>query len=420
MNKNIVLIKEIILRNKKIIENYFFMTLLIFLNATFSLLLYPYLIRTLGASSYGIYIFITTVVNYFIVFISFGFDLLGTRKIALHKDSIEQKSDIVSSIFSVKIALFLFSSIIAVCIYLVSPLLQNHKWIYITCFLNTLTNILFPIWYFQGIQKMKVVTLTQLTFKLLTLPFIFYFIKKPNDLLLFSTITNLSILFSSIFAFAYLLIVEKISLKIVSFKKIRDYIKEAFYFFSSIFLTALHSYTLNLIIGLRWGMTDLAIYDLATKIVQIPTMLVASINDALFPRMVANFNVQSLKKIIKIERIIGITVVALIITFGKLAVNLLGNEGMYIAYPIAIILSFRLYATLQVACYTSLTLIPNHLDSYILKDLLIVTLELFICLAIGFALSNSIFIIPISMTLIVFFEIVYLKYITNKKVFNKQ
>ena len=420
MNKNIELIKEIILRNKKIIENYFFMTLLIFLNATFSLLLYPYLIRTLGASSYGIYIFITMVINYFIVFISFGFDLLGTRKIALHKDSIEQKSDIVSSIFSVKIALFLFSSIIAICIYLVSPLLQNHKWIYITCFLNTLTNILFPIWYFQGIQKMKVVTLTQLTFKLLTLPFIFYFIKKPNDLLLFSTITNLSILFSSIFAFAYLLIVEKISLKIVSFKKIRDYIKEAFYFFSSIFLTALHSYTLNLIIGLRWGMTDLAIYDLATKIVQIPTMLVASINDALFPRMVANFNVQSLKKIIKIERIIGITVVALIITFGKLAVNLLGSEGMYMAYPIAIILSFRLYATLQVACYTSLTLIPNHLDSYILKDLLIVTLELFICLAIGFALSNSIFIIPISMTLIVFFEIVYLKYITNKKVFNKQ
>lgn len=413
-------IKRIFIGNKKIIENYFFMTLLIFLNATFSLLLYPYLIRTLGSSSYGIYIFITTVVNYFIVFISFGFDLLGTRKIALHKDSIEQKSDIVSSIFSVKIALFLFSSIIAVCIYLVSPLLQNHKWIYITCFLNTLTNILFPIWYFQGIQKMKVVTLIQLTFKLLTLPFIFYFIKKPNDLLLFSTITNLSILFSSIFAFAYLLIVEKISLKIVSLKKIREYIKDVFYFFSSIFLTALHSYTLNLIIGLRWGMTDLAIYDLATKIVQIPTMLVASINDALFPRMVANFNVQSLKKIIKIERIIGITVIVVIITFGKLAVNLLGNEGMYMAYPIAIILSFRLYATLQVACYTSLTLIPNHLDSYILKDLLIVTLELFICLTVGFTLSNSIFIIPISMTLIVFFETAYLKYITNKKVFNKQ
>lgn len=235
MNKNIELIKEIILRNKKIIENYFFMTLLIFLNATFSLLLYPYLIRTLGASSYGIYIFITTVINYFIVFISFGFDLLGTRKIALHKDSIEQKSDIVSSIFSVKIALFLFSSIIAICIYLVSPLLQNHKWIYITCFLNTLTNILFPIWYFQGIQKMKVVTLTQLTFKLLTLPFIFYFIKKPNDLLLFSTITNLSILFSSIFAFAYLLIVEKISLKIVSLKKNKKIYKRSILFFFKYF-----------------------------------------------------------------------------------------------------------------------------------------------------------------------------------------
>ena len=105
---------------------------------------------------------------------------------------------------------------------------------------------------------------------------------------------------------------------------------------------------------------------------------------------------------------------------GNLAVNLLGSESMYMAYPIAIILSFRLYATLQVACYTSLTLINNHLDSYIIKELLIVTLELFICLAVGFTLSNSIFIIPISMTLIVFFEIVYLKYITNKRVFSKQ
>ena len=413
-------IKKIILNNKKVIENYFFMTLLIFLNATFSLLLYPYLIRTLGASSYGVYIFVTTVINYFIVFISFGFDLLGTRKIALHKDSIEQKSDIVSSIFSVKVLLFIVSLAIGVGVFFMSPLLQSYKWVYITCFLNTLTNILFPIWYFQGIQKMKVVTLTQLAFKLLTLPFIFYFIKEPKDLLLFSIITNLSILFSSIFAFTYLLIIEKITLRIVSFKIIRNYIGESFYFFSSIFLNALHTYTLNLIVGLHWGMTDLAVYDLANKIVQIPTMLVASINDALFPRMVANFNVQSLKKIIKIERIIGICVLVLIIALGKIAVNLLGDESMYMAYPIAIILAFRLYATLQVACYTSLTLIPNNLDSYILKDLLIVTLELSICLAIGFMLSNSIFIIPIAMTLTIFFEIVYLKYITNKKIFNKQ
>ena len=63
--------KKIFINNKKIAENYFFMTLLLVLNSFFGLLIYPYLIRTLGAESYGVYIFASTVVNYFICFIGF-------------------------------------------------------------------------------------------------------------------------------------------------------------------------------------------------------------------------------------------------------------------------------------------------------------------------------------------------------------
>ena len=68
--------------NKKIIENYFFMTLILILNSLFALLIYPYLIRTLGKESYGIYIFGTSIANYFICFIGFGFELYGVREIA--------------------------------------------------------------------------------------------------------------------------------------------------------------------------------------------------------------------------------------------------------------------------------------------------------------------------------------------------
>jgi len=64
--------------NKKIIENYFFMTLILILNSLFALLIYPYLIRALGKESYGIYIFGTSIANYFICFI--GFSTHFTRK----------------------------------------------------------------------------------------------------------------------------------------------------------------------------------------------------------------------------------------------------------------------------------------------------------------------------------------------------
>ena len=83
--------KKIFINNKKIAENYFFMTLLLVLNSFFGLLIYPYLIRTLGAESYGVYIFASTVVNYFICFIGFGFDMYGVRLIAENPFSIKKK-----------------------------------------------------------------------------------------------------------------------------------------------------------------------------------------------------------------------------------------------------------------------------------------------------------------------------------------
>ena len=71
---------KIIRNNKKIIENYFFMTLLLVLNSYFTLLIYPYLIKALGKESYGIYIYGFTIASFFTTFVSFGFDMTGDRK----------------------------------------------------------------------------------------------------------------------------------------------------------------------------------------------------------------------------------------------------------------------------------------------------------------------------------------------------
>ena len=66
MKFNISELKKTFVNNKKVVENYFFMTLLLVLNSFFGLLIYPYIIRTLGAEAYGTYIFASTVVNYLI------------------------------------------------------------------------------------------------------------------------------------------------------------------------------------------------------------------------------------------------------------------------------------------------------------------------------------------------------------------
>ena len=66
-------LRILVFNNKKIIENYFFMTVLQVLNSFFYLLIYPYLIRALGGSAYGLYVFATSISTYFLFVINFGF-----------------------------------------------------------------------------------------------------------------------------------------------------------------------------------------------------------------------------------------------------------------------------------------------------------------------------------------------------------
>ena len=406
--------KKIFINNKKIAENYFFMTLLLVLNSFFGLLIYPYLIRTLGAESYGIYIFASTIVNYFICFIGFGFDMYGVRLIAENPFSIKKKSNVLSIIFTTKLYLEIVSIILAILVSFVFPILRTYFWVYIVCFANTLLNIFFPTWYFQGVQKMRVVSYIQLIFKLLSLPFIFICIKKPDDILLFAIIMTASSLLGALYAFIHLLVFERLKISLVPIKHTFVYIKESQYFFYTNFLNMMKIQTINLIIGTRYSMTDLALYDLANRIVSIPLMLITNINSALFPKVVSNFNVPLIKKILMTERIIGILAVLTVVVFGKIAIQILGGEAMEGSYWIAVILSFTIFAFLQTSCYIGLILIPNRKDSYVLKDLILSFTTLFTLIVLGMLLSKNILALPLAFSLAALVELLYLRNVSKK------
>lgn len=414
MRNHLQELKKIFINNKKIAENYFFMTLLLVLNSFFGLLIYPYLIRTLGAESYGVYIFASTVVNYFICFIGFGFDMYGVRLIAENPFSIKKKSNVLSIIFTTKLYLEIVSIILAILVSFVFPILRTYFWVYIVCFANTLLNIFFPTWYFQGVQKMRVVSYIQLIFKLLSLPFIFIFIKKPDDILLFAIIMTASSLLGALYAFIHLLVFERLKISLVPIKHTFVYIKESQYFFYTNFLNMMKIQTINLIIGTRYSMTDLALYDLANRIVSIPLMLITNINSALFPKVVSNFNVPLIKKILMTERIIGILAVLTVVVFGKIAIQILGGETMEGSYWIAVILSFTIFAFLQTSCYIGLILIPNRKDSYVLKDLILSFTTLFTLIVLGMLLSKNILVLPLAFSLAALAELLYLRNVSKK------
>ena len=88
-------IKQLFRNNMKVVENYFFSTILQMISSLFGILIYPYLIRSLGADSYGLYVFAFSVTTYFISFISFGFNFPAIKAIAQNKDNLHVKSTII-------------------------------------------------------------------------------------------------------------------------------------------------------------------------------------------------------------------------------------------------------------------------------------------------------------------------------------
>ena len=263
---------------------------------------------------------------------------------------------------------------------------------------------------------MRVVTYIQLVFKLLSLPFIFYFVRSNEDIVVFSFIMSVSTLLGALYAFIHLFWIEKLTLKIYGTKQVWQFIKESQYFFYANFLNIIKTQSLNLIIGARFGMADLAIYDLAFKVIQVPMILLTNINNALFPKIMDSFNILTIKRVIKIEYVIGFSSIISVILLGKFAINLLGGETMLQAYPIAIILSFTILTFLQTGCYCALIIIPKKLDHYVLKNLIVSIVSLLGYLVIGLLITNNnILVLPISLTLSAFTEVIYLQTVIHRK-----
>ena len=72
---------DILKKNKLVISNYSFLTIVQFINSGFSLLIYPLIIARVGVESYGVFVYASTIGVYCSVFVNLGFDILGLNKI---------------------------------------------------------------------------------------------------------------------------------------------------------------------------------------------------------------------------------------------------------------------------------------------------------------------------------------------------
>ena len=414
MKELIYILRSKFENNKKVAENYFFMTFLASSALVVGLIIYPYAVRVLGKEAYGIYVFLFSNVQLFQLITTFGFDTPALKKIALFPDNREVKSRVVSEVLISKSLLFCLSLVVLSVVSRFIPFLQKHILLYYILFSLQLVEILFPTWYFQGIQKMKFVTYTNLIIRMSTIPLVFIFVHSPNDLLLCAVIVSLLPLVGGFFAFCYMLVKEDVKLRFISIRRLKSTFRNALPFFWTTAFGTVKKESLTFIVGAFFDMQSVAILDLANKLVLIPRIIATSINGALFPDIMTNSSTDRVRRIMRYETYIALIIITLIAAFGYWAVLILGGRDLLAAYPLAIIRSITIYTWLIVDCYIYFVFIPKNRYRLVANNQF-VAMASFLLLAVCSLLFYKSLIVIVSMfTISHIVEVIYCRYAVRR------
>jgi len=256
---------------------------------------------------------------------------------------------------------------------------------------------------------MKTVTYINLTLRLLTIPLIIWLIRSPQDIMSYALIVMISIVAGTLVAYICLL-ADGIRWQRVSAIEAKQLIRDATPFFATSLTGSLKSLSIKAIIKHFFGIGDVAIYDLAEKIITIPRFFTQNINSALFPEVIANAIPSRVQRILKYERIIGASFAVIIALLSYPAVILLGGQQMLGAIPITILLSGTIYTYLVVGAYLNFLFIPANRYYAITLNQIVALISCVSLACLGLLVWKDITMVALGLALSGFIEILFCRY----------
>ena len=152
-------IKTISSEKKTIFKNFTAMGIIQILNYVMPFITLPYLARVLSVEKFGLIFFAQAIMDYFSRFVDFGFNQSGVRELAINRDNQKKVNEIFNSIFAVKLGLLTISFLILSAVIFSFEKFRNDYLIYYFTFLTVIGNVLLSSWFFQGMEKMKFITI---------------------------------------------------------------------------------------------------------------------------------------------------------------------------------------------------------------------------------------------------------------------
>lgn len=270
---------------RRIVESFLSLSIVQGASHLLHLLIVPFLVRVLGPENFGLISFSQAFVNYFILLTDYGFNLSATRISSTLRDDREKLSLLFCSVMVAKGGLLLLSAGVLLLLIVTVPFFQSEWRLHLVVFGSVAGHVLFPQWYFQGIEKMRYIAIVTLVFKLATVAALFLTVQGPDDFLWAAGIQSAGMMASGLAAFILAPAATRLGLRWPPMEAVKSVLREGRDVFFSTAAVSLYTNSNTFIVGLLTNPTEVGFFSAAEKLIRAVLNLLSPISQSVYPHI---------------------------------------------------------------------------------------------------------------------------------------
>jgi polysaccharide transporter, PST family len=274
------------MRSRRVLaENILALSLLQALNYAAPLITVPYLVRVLGPAQFGLLSFAQGIVLYFDFATDYGFNFSATRAISAARDRPEIVLRIFWSTISAKFVLMCASGLVLALLVAFTPKLRVEPSLFAVNFLYVVGTTFFPIWLFQGLERLKLAAAIFGIARLMTVPALFIFVRHSHDYIIAAAIQASVELAATIVAGPFLFSRLALKWSRPTISDITTSLKEGWAVFLSAATLFLSTSSTSVILGFTAGNVQVGYFSAADKLIRASIAVLNPLGQALYPHL---------------------------------------------------------------------------------------------------------------------------------------